>query len=230
MSSERILVVEDNAMFSRMINADLSNEGYDVSIVKTGEEFLNLADREAYDLLIIDLTLPDEDGIVLVRKILARSNVPIIILTGREGIDDKVACFELGADDYVTKPVDSRELLMRVRAAIRRGDGVQEARQLLKFGPINLDHSRRVAAREDGTEIDLTPAEFSLIWVLAEADGRVLTREDLVDAISSGDGPLSFRAIDILISRVRKKLDKEAIQTVPTVGYKSSWPTSKGEK
>jgi len=210
-----------------MISANLGQNGYEVTVVETGAEFLRLADAHSYDCLIVDLTLPDEDGIVLVRKMRARSNVPIIVLTGREGINDKVACFELGADDYVTKPVDARELLLRVQAAIRRGDGAGEAKGTLRFGPVNLDHSRRVAVREDGTEIDLTPAEFAIIWILAQANGRVLSREDLVDAISSGDGPLSFRAVDILISRLRKKLDKAAIQTVPTVGYKSGWQASK---
>lgn len=94
MSSEKILVVEDNPMFARMITTNLVNNGYDVTAVETGAEFLNLTGTQAYDLLIVDLTLPDEDGIVLVRKMRARSNVPIIVLTGREGIDDKVACFE----------------------------------------------------------------------------------------------------------------------------------------
>ncbi|MBT5014295.1 MAG: response regulator transcription factor [Rhodospirillaceae bacterium] len=223
MTAEKILVVEDNAMFARMIKADLAKEGYEVTVTETGAEFLNQADSDSHDCLIVDLTLPDEDGIVLVRKMRARSNVPIIVLTGREGIDDKIACFELGADDYVTKPVDSRELLMRVQAAIRRGDGAEKSRGRLQFGPVELDHARHAATRENGDEIDLTPAEFSLIWVLAQAEGRVLSREDLVDAISSGEGPMSFRAVDILISRVRKKLDKDAIQTVPTVGYKGGW-------
>lgn len=212
-----------------MISANLGQEGYDLTLTLTAAEFLSYADKQAYDCLIVDLTLPDEDGIVLVRKIRARSTVPIIVLSGREGIDDKVACFELGADDYITKPVDPRELLMRVQAALRRGEGAGGAKERLQFGPVELDHPRRAAVRKDGTEIDLTPAEFALIWVLAEADGRVLTREDLVDAISSGEGPLSFRAVDILISRLRKKLQKEAIQTVPTVGYKSGWEVSKSE-
>lgn len=227
MNAGKILVVEDNPLFAAMISANLGKQGYELTVVETGAEFLASADAGAYDCLIVDLTLPDEDGIVLVRKMRARSNTPIIVLTGREGIDDKVACFELGADDYVTKPVDARELLMRVQAAIRRGDGAADKSQL-QFGSIRIDHSRRVAMREDGEEIDLTPAEFSLIWILAEADGRVLRREDLVDAISPGEGPLSFRAVDILISRVRKKLDKAAIETVPTVGYKSGWPVSSG--
>ncbi len=228
MKAGKILVVEDNPLFAAMIAANLGKEGYDLTVVQTGSEFLESADSQAYDCLIIDLTLPDEDGIVLVRKMRARSNIPIIVLTGREGIDDKVACFELGADDYVTKPVDARELLMRVQAAIRRSDGVAKAKGILQFGPISIDHTRRAAVGEDGEEIDLTPAEFSLIWILAEANGRVMSRKDLVDAISPGDGPMSFRAVDILISRLRNKLNKEAIKTVPTVGYKCGWPVSSG--
>lgn len=228
MNVEKILVVEDDPLFASMVSANLGQNGYDVTLTATAADFFEKVDSNIYDCLIMDLTLPDEDGIVLVRKVRARSRVPIIVLSGREGIDDKVACFELGADDYVIKPVEPKELIMRVRAAIRRGDGVEKSKGMLQFGSITIDHNRHMVIDENGNEIDMTPAEFALVWVLAEADGRVLTREDLVDAISSGDGPLSFRAVDILISRVRKKLSKEAIETVPTVGYKGGWKVSKG--
>lgn len=229
MSSEKILVVEDNPLFSDMISANLSKNGYEVTVAETAAEFFAKVDEKSFDCLIMDLTLPDEDGIVLVRKMRARSSVPIIVLSGREGIDDKVACFELGADDYVTKPVDAKELLMRVRAAIRRGVGAEGAKRQLQFGEVKLDQDKHSAFDKNGDEIELTPAEFSLIWILAEAGGKVFSRDDLIDAISPGDGPLSLRAIDILVSRLRKKLDKDAILTVPTVGYKSGWEISTGK-
>jgi len=133
------------------------------------------------------------------------------------------ACFELGADDYVVKPVDPRELDMRLQAVMRRSDSGTASGEKLKLGHITLDHSRRTAVGDDGQGVDLTPAEFSMIWVLASSDGKVQSREDLVDAISSGEGPLSFRAVDILISRLRKKIAKDAIETVPHIGYKCAW-------
>lgn len=227
---DRILIVEDDLEFARFVTVYLAKQGFEAETVATGAELFEKLETRSYDCMIIDLTLPDEDGIVLVRKLRARSEVPILVLTGRVGIDDKLVCFEVGADDYVTKPVDPRELVVRLRAVMRRYDGPGSPRSgVLNLGRIALDLTRREANREDGSAVDLTPAEFSLLWVLANADGRVSGREELIDAISSGEGPLSTRSIDILVSRVRKKLDKDVILTVPTLGYRCGWPVSRGD-
>lgn len=223
MRKSKILIVEDDVALVRVMTTYLNEHGYEAASAGTGSELFKLADTTTHDALVIDLTLPDEDGIVLVRKMRARSQVPIIVMTGRNQIEDKMACFELGADDYVVKPVDPRELDIRLQAVMRRSETAGGAGDVLKIGHITLDHDRRTAVMDDGQTINLTPAEFSMIWVLASADGKVQSREDLVDAISTGDGPLSFRAVDILISRLRKKIAKDAIETVPHVGYKCVW-------
>jgi DNA-binding response OmpR family regulator len=229
MGQESILVIEDDLFFARQLIAFLRKQGYDAETVPTAAEMFQKLENKTYDCLIVDLTLPDEDGIVLVRKLRARSIGPLIVLTGRDGIDDKLASFEVGADDYVTKPVDPREIVMRIKAVRSRSTtwGVADADKL-RLGLLVLDHGRREVLGEDGANVDFTPAEFNLIWVLAQADGNVLSRDILVDAISKGDGPASFRAVDILVSRVRKKLGKDAVLTVPNTGYKCGWPVSAG--
>lgn len=227
MADLNILMVEDDPEFAQFVVTYLGKNGFKVTSVGTGADLFKVIDDDHYDCLVVDLTLPDEDGIVLVRKVRARSAVPIVVLTGREGVDDKLACFEVGADDYVTKPVDPRELIARIQAVLRRAQDITGPSRddVLVMGSVKLDRLRRVASREDGGEIDFTPAEFSLVWVLAQADGKVQSRDDLVDAVSTGDGPINFRAVDILVSRVRKKLgDKSALLTVPHVGYKCGWP------
>ncbi|MCW9034242.1 MAG: response regulator transcription factor [Rhodospirillales bacterium] len=120
-------------------------------------------DASAYDCHIIDLSLPDQDGIVLVRKVRARSKVPIIVLTGRDQIEDKIASFELGTDEYIVKPVDLRELKMRLRLVLQRAEGKSCVSERVKIGPVTLDYSSRSVVRDNGRVIDLTPAEFLTI-------------------------------------------------------------------
>lgn len=220
-------MVEDDPEFARFVSSYLGKNGYVVTSVGTAADLFKTINTDHFDCLVIDLTLPDEDGIVLVRKVRARSSVPIVVLTGRESVDDKLACFDVGADDYVIKPVDPRELIARIQAALRRAQSISGPSRddMLVMNTITLDRLRRTATHHDGMAIDFTPAEFSLIWILAQADGKVQSRDDLVDAVSTGEGPINFRAVDILISRVRKKLgDKAAILTVPHIGYKCGWP------
>ena len=227
MTDINVLMVEDDPEFAEFVGRYLGKNGYDVTSVATGAELFKVIDTKSFDCMVVDLTLPDEDGIVLVRKVRARSDIPIVVLTGREGVDDKLACFDVGADDYVNKPVDPRELIARIQAVLRRAQVEKGPSRddMLVMGGVTLDRLRRVATREDGAEIDFTPAEFTLVWVLAHADGKVQSRDDLVDAVSTGEGPINFRAVDILVSRVRKKLgDKASVLTVPHVGYKAGWP------
>jgi len=228
LSIGKILIVEDDISLAGVLTAYLNKHDYQADTVPDAAGLMKKVDCETFDCLIIDLTLPDEDGIVLVRKMRARSQVPIIVMTGRQQIEDKMACFELGADDYVVKPVDPRELDMRLQAVMRRADGNGASGERIKLGHLTLDHARHTVVGEDGQAVDLTPAEFTLLWVLAGSDGKVLSRDDLVDAISSGEGPLSFRAVDILISRLRKKIDKCLIETVPLAGYKCAWDATPG--
>lgn len=226
MGKDRILLVEDDAGFARFLTSYLDKQGFAVDHAgNAAEMFRKVDDSGAYVCFVVDLGLPDEDGIVLVRKLRARLDTPIIVLTGREQIEDKLACFEVGADDYVTKPVDPREMVMRLRAVMSRsGSSASGGPEVICLGDFTLDKSRHEVRNQAGEVIEFTPAEFALTWVIAQADGEVLSRDTLVDAVSSGDGPASFRAVDILVSRVRKKLAKDAIKTVSGAGYKSGWP------
>jgi len=225
LTANSILLVEDDLHFSRFLTGFLRKEGFDAETVASGAEMFAKLEARGFDCLIVDLTLPDEDGIVLVRKIRARSTAPVIVLTGREGIDDKIASFEVGADDYVVKPVDPREMVMRINSLLSRAQtSDQMPKSEIGFGDFVLDHARHEARDGDGEAVDLTPTEFALIWILAQANGEVLGRDTLIDAVSSGDGPASARAVDILISRVRKKLAKDAVITVAGSGYRAGWP------
>ncbi|MBF0195152.1 MAG: response regulator transcription factor [Magnetococcales bacterium] len=219
----RILLVEDDKQFTKIVVGFLSKNGYKVDTAGTASEMFKKVDKNSYSCLIIDLTLPDEDGIVITRKLRVRSQVGILVLTGREEMEDRLACFNVGADDFITKPVDPRELLVRVQAVIRRTSNPKQNIDTLHLGPVFLDHTRHEAVHENGSAVGFTPAEFTLLWTLANADGKLFTRAALVDAISTGDGPISYRAIDILVSRIRKKLDKGVIVTVPNKGYKCGW-------
>ncbi|NQU56606.1 MAG: response regulator transcription factor [Rhodospirillales bacterium] len=225
MQRHSILFIEDNVDYSGFVVLYLSEHGFDVTTVATAADMFKEIENRSFDCYLVDLTLPDEDGIVLIRKLRARSSSPIIVLSGRKSVEDKLATFELGAEDYITKPVEPRELVLRLKAILSRYDDAgQTSEDMLHFGDFVLDHSSRDAHGRDGKQVNLTALEFSLLWVLAQADGKVLSRDTLIDAMSSGDGPTTFRAVDKLVSRTRKKLDKDAILTVSNAGYKCGWP------
>jgi len=225
--SDSILLIEDDVLLAKSLTTYLTKHGFDAVTVATGADMFKEIDHRNFDCYVVDLTLPDEDGIVLIRKLRARTDVPIIVQTGREDLDDKLAAFELGVDDYITKPIDPRELTIRLKAILKRSaDGGKATADQLLIGEITLDHSRHLALAADGSEIRLTLAEFGMIWALAQAEGKILSRETLVDAIATGDGPESFRAVDSLATRVRKKLGKDAIQSEYGAGYKCGWPVS----
>jgi len=225
---DSILLVEDDLTLARSLTTYLNKQNFDAVSVGTGADMFKEIESRNIAGFVVDLTLPDEDGIVLIRKLRARTDVPIIVQTGRDDLDDKLAAFELGADDYVTKPVDPRELAIRLRSLLRRS---AEARgisgDILRVGDFTLDQSRHLALAPDGEAIRLTTSEFMVLWTLAQAEGKILSRDTLVDAVATGDGPLTFRAIDVHISRVRKKLGKGVILTVPKSGYKCDWDVSR---
>lgn len=228
MQHHSILLIEDDIEFAQFVVSILTKEGFEAVTVPTGADMFKEIDSRNFDCYVVDLTLPDEDGIVLIRKLRARSSAPIVVLSGRTGIEDKLASFDLGAEDYITKPVDPRELVLRLNTILKRfGDAGAGDQDVLYCGGYVLDHNRHQAHDRHGQAVAFTPSEFSLIWVLAQANGKVLSRETLIDALSAVEGPSSDRAIDNLVSRVRKKLDKEAIETVSGAGYKCGWTVSK---
>ena len=214
----------------------MQNDGFKVSLAATGKEMLACIDSEAIDLVLLDLGLPDEDGLVLARQVRARSSLPIIVVTARKEQKDRLAALEIGADDYLTKPFDPEELTLRVRNILgRAGDGsntnaeeaLRERTKVFKFLGWTLDAGGHSLTGPDGDKVTLTRAEFNLLTSLARAPNRVLSRDYLLDAVSQDADAPTDRLIDILISRVRKKIEPnpkkpEIITTVVGCGYKFS--------
>jgi len=224
----KILFIEDDLEFSRQVVPHLKNQGFDVTTVASAAEMFSELDHLHFDCYLVDLTLPDEDGIVLIRKLRARSSAPVVVLSGRKDIDDKLAAFELGAEDYITKPVELRELVARLKAILQHFDTAgATTTDVLYVGNYVLDFTRHQAHDANGQAINLTHSEFSLIWVMAQADGVVFSREKLMDAVTTIEGPATSRAIDNLVSRVRKKIEKDVIHTVSNSGYKCGLPVNR---
>lgn len=226
-----LLIVEDDELVQKLLAAYLEKDGYLVSTAGTGKEMYRCLEQENIDLILLDLGLPDEDGLALARQIRARSSVPIVVLTARQGRDDRITALGNGVDDYLTKPVDPEELGLRVENLLRRsggqeGDGAAGATQeVINFAGWRLDISADALTGPGGIDVRLTRGEFDLLTCLAKAPNRVLTRAFLLDAIvRDAEGP-SDRVIDVLISRLRKKMEAnpckpEIIQTVTGRGYK----------
>jgi len=222
-----VLLVEDDITLARTLADYLSRQDLEVVSVTTGKDMFRELDSRGFDCFVVDLTLPDEDGIVLIRKLRARLDTPIIVQTGRGDIDDKIAAFDLGANEYVTKPVDPRELAVRIKTLVKhtaQASGLSDS--ILRFGDFTLEQGRHEAAGPNGDIVKFTTSEFALIWALVNAGGKILSRDTLVDAIATGDGPESSRAVDILVTRVRKKLGKDAIESVYGEGYRCNWDVS----
>ena len=223
------LLVEDDSEIGALISRYLKANQIDVELVKDGVAMdAALADRK-FDLLILDLNLPGEDGLSICRRIRAEGSMPIIIVTAQSEDVDKIVGLEMGADDYVTKPFNPRELLARIRSVLRRANAPEtpEAgfhRQVYRFSGWILDLSARELVSPQGAKIATTGAEFDLLHALCEHPNRVLTRDQLIN-LTHGPmaGPFE-RSIDTLISRLRQKIEPEAkgpklIQTVRSEGY-----------
>ena len=218
-------------MVQSLLAAYLEDEGFAVSCALTGGEMRAVLNREAIHLILLDLTLPDEDGLVLARQVRARSTVPIIVLTARRGQDDRLAALDIGADDYMTKPFDPRELILRIRNLLGRSGGDALEVSVLRFEGWVLDVAGRSLAAPDGRDVALTPGEFNLLAALAKAANRVLSRGFLLDAVSQDADLPSDRMIDVYVSRLRRKIEANPgkprlIVTIPGHGYKLAATTS----
>jgi two-component system response regulator RegX3 len=222
----RILVVEDEETLSEAIAFLLSKEGFDVSVATTGPDAIAQFEKSGADLILLDLMLPGLSGTEVCRQIRTKSAVPIIMLTAKDSEIDKVVGLELGADDYVTKPYSSRELIARIRAVLRRGelsDSV-DGGSTLEVGPVRMDIDRHVISI-NGEQISLPLKEFELLEFLMRNAGRVLTRIQLIDRVWGSDYVGDTKTLDVHIKRLRAKIEKdpanpEYIQTVRGMGYK----------
>ncbi len=224
MFSKKILVVDDERKIVDIVRAYLEREGYRVIVAYDGKEALDLARTEAPDLVILDLMLPEISGWDVCRTLRSRSNVPIIMLTARDDDTDKIVGLELGADDYVTKPFNPKELVSRVRAVLRRAEGIADKRNKIEFADLSIDLERHEVRRGDKL-IELTPTEFELLKVLAEAPGRVYSRMQLLDKVQGEAYEGYDRTIDSHIKNLRRKVERDPdrphyIITVRGVGYK----------
>lgn len=220
-----ILIVEDEYLLRRLIVAQFVGEGHEVFEAADAREALAMFDGRAPDLVLLDLGLPDEDGLVVARQLRARSQVPIIVVTSRDQDDARIAALELGVDDYVTKSSNPAELSLRVRnllmrsAAVGRGKTVQDER--VYFSGWVLDVPGATLTAPDGVIVPLTAGEFRVFCLFARAPGRVLSREQVLDALAQGDEPPELRMVDSFISRIRRKLgDRRFIVTVSGLGYR----------
>ncbi len=221
----RILIVEDEESFSDPLSYLLHKEGYETSVAATGPEALADFDANGADLVLLDLMLPGLSGMEVCRALRTRSSVPIIMLTAKDSEIDKVVGLEMGADDYVTKPYSSRELLARVRAVLRRLSEPDEGTPAsIQAGPVRMDVERHVVT-VDGAVTPLPLKEFELLELLLRNSGRVLTRAQLIDRVWGSDYVGDTKTLDVHVKRLRAKIEPDPgnpryILTVRGLGYK----------
>ena len=208
MAEYKILVVDDEEPIANILEFNLKKEGYDVIVANDGEKAVELAFNDNPDLILLDLMLPKKDGMEVCREVRAKKNIPIIMLTAKNSEIDKVLGLEFGADDYVTKPFSTRELMARVKVNLRRVTKQQE----------------EVVEEKNGEEIDLTRREFDLFYYLAQHRGQVLTRENLLQTVWGYDYFGDVRTVDVTVRRLREKVEDDSsqpeyIMTRRGVGY-----------
>jgi two-component system response regulator RegX3 len=223
----RILIVEDEASFSEALAFLLTKEGFETAVAEDGRQAISMFNADGADLILLDLMIPEVSGVEVCRTIRTQSQVPIIMLTAKDAEIDKVVGLELGADDYVTKPYSSRELIARIKAVLRRGqgeDGSNQDQDLLEVGPIRLNIGKHQVF-VSGNPVALPLKEFELLEFLMRNSGRVLTRSQLIDRVWGGDYYGDTKTLDVHIKRLRAKVESDPanpvlIQTIRGLGYK----------
>ncbi len=222
----RILIVEDESSFSEALEFLLSKEGFSIITAANGSEAITKFDQGGIDLVLLDLMIPEVSGTEVCRQIRAKSKVPIIMLTAKDSEVDKVVGLELGADDYVTKPYSTRELVARIRAVLRRNSGESAIGDIgiMTAGPVRMDTDRHQVT-VNGVNISLPLKEFELLEFLMRNSGRVLTRVQLIDRVWGSDYVGDTKTLDVHIKRLRAKIEVDPanpifIQTVRGLGYK----------
>jgi two-component system OmpR family response regulator len=220
-----VVVVDDHNEIRELVQKYLEQQGYKVSVAEDGATLRRLLERHAVDLIILDVMMPGEDGISLCRQVRASANTPIIFLTAMAEDTDRIVGLELGADDYLTKPFNPRELLARIRAVLRRATSLAPSgkipdRRIVRVGHWKVDLSRQEIFGEDGVGIPLSTAEFRLLKVFIERPSMVLSREQLLDLTVGRTLDVFDRSIDNQVSRLRKKVEEDPKN--PTI-IKTHW-------
>src|SRR3984893_9919926 len=224
MSGNRVLVVDDEDHILELARLYLSREGYQIETVADGSQALARFGQVKPDLVVLDIMLPNLDGLTICKEIRKQSQVPIIMLTARDEVTDKVVGLEVGADDYLTKPFHPQELVARAKALLRRARVEPDQPKLVRAGRLEVDLERH-EVRLGETKVQLRPKEFDLLALLARHPGRVFQRSELLDLVWGFDFPVSARTVDVHVQQVREKLAAAAItdpsiQTVWGVGYR----------
>lgn len=224
MVGHRILVVDDEPALVNTVQAYLEREGYTVYTALDGPAALKAARAFRPDLIVLDIMLPEMDGLEVLRRLRQESEVYVLMLTARAGETDKIVGLTVGADDYLTKPFSPRELVARVKAILRRGRGAPKGEPALIFHRLRLDPEARQVWKDD-QPVELTPIEFDLLYALARHRGRVLSREQLIEQVWGYDYYGDERVVDVHIGRVRKKVEDDPsnptlIVTVRGAGYR----------
>lgn len=220
--TQRILLIEDDNRFAEMVQDYLGESGFEVSIAGTGAAGLDMTQRVNFDALLLDLMLPDMDGLDVCRAVRMQSRVPILMLTAKGEPLDRIVGLELGADDYLPKPFEPRELLARLRAILRRGHGDAPI-DLLRFGGLEID-PHAMEARVNGRVCTLTAHQFKLLEILAGRAGRVLSRDAIMNALTGENLAAFDRSIDVHVSRIRAEIEDDPnrprrLITVRGAGY-----------
>jgi len=214
----RVLLVEDDAMIGEAIHGALKDASYAADWVKNGQTALTILGSQHYDLVLLDLGLPGKDGLEVLTSLRAGDNpVPLLIITARDGLDDRLRGLDGGADDYVLKPFEMAELLARMRAVLRRKGG--NAMPVLGNGIMSLDPATREAAVNDSAPVQLSGREFALLQALLVRPGTILSRSDLEDRIYGWGEEVESNAVEFLIHSLRRKLGSEVIKNVRGVGW-----------
>ncbi|MFD1426017.1 response regulator [Kroppenstedtia sanguinis] len=234
MSKQKVLVVDDEPSIVKLVQFNLEKEGFAVEVASDGPSALEKVEGGLFDLIVLDLMLPQMDGLEVCKEIRKKnSHLPILMLTAKNEEFDKVLGLELGADDYMTKPFSPRELVARVKAILRRmgalrEQGIQEDRKYLRVGELEMD-TEGYEVRKNGDPVELTPKEFELLIHLASHRGKVLSRDQLLNAVWDYDYIGDTRIVDVHVSHLREKVEEDSrnpiyIKTVRGIGYKFEGP------